>query len=86
MPASDGDGIGGDSYYVVGDTTNKQFRLFGDHNGDSFTDNVDLIAFRAANGSDSTTGNWDPRFDSNGDGFIDNLDLLAFRQRLGQSP
>lgn len=71
---------------VTGDHTIPFHRQFGDINGDTFTDNVDLIQFRLANGSDSTSANYNPAFDINGDGFIDNFDLVAFRSRIGMSP
>lgn len=74
-----GDQTPGDNFTTGATIT----RLFGDVSGDGFTDNVDLIAFRAANGSDSTTGNWNAALDANGDGFIDNADFIAFRQRIG---
>lgn len=84
----DGNGTGGDNASV------SFHRLFGDvrgssttdFNGNGFTDNVDLVQFRAANGSDSTQVNYDEALDYNGDGFIDNLDLLEFRGRIGSQP
>lgn len=77
----DGDGSGAGSNHV------EAFHcLFGDSNGDGYTDNVDLLAFRLTNGSDSTSGNFTPSLDSNGDGNIDNVDLIAFRQRIGVTP
>lgn len=82
---STGFNLDGNANGVVGDdyASTAVHRLFGDVNGDGYTDLNDFIAFRDANGSDSTTPNWNPYFDINGDGFIDNNDFLAFRQRLG---
>lgn len=85
-----GDGIGGDDYVLESAPApaapTNIFRLFGDINGDGFTDNSDFVQYRLANGSNSTTANYNPAFDFNGDGFIDNVDFVAFRQRLGVVP
>lgn len=70
----DGNGIPGDDRVV------EFHRLFGDSNGDAFTDNVDLIAFRAAflAGGPSI-------FDYDGDSNTDLSDFVDFRERLGKS-
>lgn len=46
-------------------------------NGDGFTDNVDFITVRQANGSESNAPTWSPTLDFNGDGIIDNNDFIV---------
>lgn len=65
-------GTGGDNKTVT------FHRRFGDSNGDTFVDNVDLLAFRTAMIAGGTS-----IFDADGDGQTDLTDFVAFRQRLG---
>jgi hypothetical protein len=73
------DGAGGDDYTLVGDTTNKLFRLFGDADGSGQVTSSDFLAFRLAFLSSSAA------FDYNGSGSVDSSDFLAFRLRFLQS-
>ena len=77
------DGISGGSYSVVGNTTNKFFRLFGDSDGSGSVDFLsDFIAFRNAfaNGGPSVI------FDFDNSGAVDFLvDLIQFRNRFNAS-
>jgi len=85
--ASNGQQLDGDGNGTGGDSSTTSFnRLYGDINGDGFTDTVDFVAFRGANGT--ATGNplFNQGFDVNGDGFIDLVDFVQFRNRLGVSP
>src|SRR5262249_32617844 len=50
-----GDGAAGDNYVLVGDTTNKLFRLFGDSDGSGNVDAIDFGAFRSAFGTTNST-------------------------------
>lgn len=70
---------------IGGDHTIPFHRIFGDLNGDTFTDNIDLIAYRQANGSEVGQARYNAAIDYNGDGFIDNFDFIAFRSRIGVS-
>lgn len=76
----DGNGVGGDNQVA------SFTRLFGDLNGDAFTDNVDYLAFRLAIGSTGFSGSYAAAFDIDGDGNIDLVDFVAFRLRLGVMP
>jgi len=73
-----GDGTAGDDFVLVGNTTNKLFRLFGDHDGDGDVDAQDFGAFRAAFGGSSNLA-----FDSDNDGDVDAADFGQLRQRFG---
>ncbi|MBX7106243.1 MAG: hypothetical protein K1X57_19355, partial [Gemmataceae bacterium] len=75
----DGNGTGGDDYTLVGNTTNKLFRLYGDADGSGQVTSSDFLAFRLAFLSSSTA------FDFNGNGTVDSSDFLAFRLRFLQS-
>ncbi|MBX7106307.1 MAG: hypothetical protein K1X57_19675, partial [Gemmataceae bacterium] len=75
----DGNGTGGDDYTLVGDTTNKLFRLFGDADGNGQVTSGDFLAFRIAFLSAS------PAFDFDGNGSVDSGDFLQFRLRFLQS-
>lgn len=66
-----------------GDFALNFHRLFGDANGDHYTDNVDFLAFRLALGWSTGQANFNPAFDSNLDGHVDLNDFLQFRPRLG---
>ncbi|MBX7103561.1 MAG: hypothetical protein K1X57_05745 [Gemmataceae bacterium] len=69
-------GTAGDDYTLVGDTTNKLFRLFGDSDGDGTVNSTDFLAFRLAFLTPSAA------FDHNGTGSVDSSDFLQFRLRF----
>ncbi|MBX7104475.1 MAG: hypothetical protein K1X57_10365 [Gemmataceae bacterium] len=69
----DANGIAGDDYTLVGNTTNKLFRLYGDADGSGQVDSSDFLAFRLAFLSAS------PAFDADGSGQVDSSDFLRFR-------
>ncbi|MBX7106245.1 MAG: right-handed parallel beta-helix repeat-containing protein [Gemmataceae bacterium] len=71
-----GDGVGGDSYVLVGTPANGLFRLFGDSDGSGQVDSVDFLAFRLAFLTASTV------FDFDGSGQVDGADFLQFRLRF----
>lgn len=73
-----GDGVAGDNYVLVGNTSNKLFRLYGDSDGDGDVEIADFSAFRLAFGNSSNLA-----FDSDGDGDVDLGDFAAFRGRFG---
>jgi hypothetical protein len=78
----DGDGNG-----TAGDSQAQNFgRIFGDVNGDGFTDLQDFLVFRQANGSQGPNPPYTQALDVNGDGFVDLQDFLQFRTRLGLAP
>ncbi|MBX7106244.1 MAG: right-handed parallel beta-helix repeat-containing protein, partial [Gemmataceae bacterium] len=70
-----GDGTGGDSYLLIGNPTNKLFRLYGDVDGTGTVDAVDLLAFRLAFLTAS------PALDFDNSGQVGGADFLAFRLR-----
>lgn len=72
-----GDGVGGDDYVIVGDTTNKLFRLFGDSDGNATVNSNDFAAFRTFFGLG--TSNFD--FDNNS--LTNSDDFSEFRKRFG---
>ncbi|MBX7106481.1 MAG: hypothetical protein K1X57_20570 [Gemmataceae bacterium] len=74
-----GDGTPGDDYTLVGNPTNKLFRLFGDVDGSGQVTSSDFLAFRLAFLSSSAI------FDFNGNGTVDSSDFLQFRLRFLQS-
>ncbi len=75
----DGNGTAGDDFVLVGDTTNKLFRLFGDSDGDGTVAANDFIQFRLALGGTSVI------FDFDGDGAVAASDFIQFRLRFGGS-
>jgi hypothetical protein len=74
-----GDGTAGDDYSLVGNPTNKLFRLYGDADGSGQVTSSDFLAFRLAFLSPSLA------FDYNGSGTVDSSDFLQFRLRFLQS-
>jgi hypothetical protein len=72
-----GDGLGGDSYELVGDTTNKLFRLFGDADGNATVNSTDFANFRSFFGLGPSI------FDYNNDGQTNSGDFAEFRKRFG---
>ncbi len=73
------DGIVGDSFELIGDPTNRVFRLFGDENGDGTVAANDFIQFRLS------LGGTNPVFDFDGDGAVAASDFIQFRLRFGGS-
>ncbi|MCW5941137.1 MAG: proprotein convertase P-domain-containing protein [Fimbriimonadaceae bacterium] len=59
--------------------------LNGDVNGDNTVNISDFVALRAAFGSSSGSGNWNPNADLNGDGSVNLADFLILRARFGNS-
>lgn len=57
----------------------------GDVNGDNVVNVMDFLALRAAFGSNSSSGNWNPNADLDGSGAVNVGDFLILRSRLGQS-
>jgi hypothetical protein len=73
-----GDGVAGDNYVLIGDTTtNKLFRLFGDADGGGTVDAIDFGAFLGAFGTNNSI------FDFDNGGTVDALDFGQFLQRFG---
>jgi hypothetical protein len=72
-----GNGTGGDNYQLVGNTTNKLFRLFGDSNGDGAVDSSDMAAFQLNFGQSQSL------FDFDASGQINARDFIEFRKRFG---
>lgn len=76
----DGDGIGGDDFVFVGNTTtNKLFRLFGDASGDGTVNSTDFAMFRIFFGLGASI------FDFNNDDQTNSNDFAEFRKRFGIS-
>ncbi len=73
------DGTPGDDRVLIGDLTNKLFRLFGDADGDGTVAANDFIQFRLALGGGNVI------FDFDGDGAVAANDFIAFRLRFGGS-
>jgi hypothetical protein len=74
-----GDGTPGDNFLLVGDTSNKLFRLFGDADGNGQVTSSDFLAFRIAFLSTNSA------FDFDGNGSVDSGDFLQFRLRFLQA-
>jgi hypothetical protein len=73
----DGNGIGGDDYQLIGNTTNGLFRLFGDGDGNATVNSTDFAIFRTFFG---VAG---PAFDFDGNGVVNSDDFAEFRKRFG---
>jgi Dockerin type I domain len=75
-----GDGIGGDDYFMIGDpATNKLFRFYGDIDGDGAVSTSDFIVFRQAFNSNLDA------LDFENDGAVSTSDFIQFRQRFNGS-
>jgi hypothetical protein len=72
------DGSPIDDIVLVGNPTNKLFRLFGDADGNGRIDLLDFAAFRIAYSSA-----YNSIFDFDGDGVVDSFDFYLFRQQYG---
>jgi hypothetical protein len=82
MGKLDGGAGPGSDYTVVGNTTNRFFRLFGDSNGDGITNLLDFEAFRGAfNVGPSAIFDY-----GDGDNNVTLLDFAEFRARFNLSP
>ena len=57
----------------------------GDVTGDNTVNVSDFLALRAAYGSSTGSGNWNPNADLNGDGSVGVADFLLLRNNFGQS-
>ena len=76
------DGVG--QNLAGGDQLFNFARLFGDLNGDGYTDSIDYLSFRNAYGKSLGQAGYIAPFDYDGNGTIDANDNNAFRLRLGK--
>lgn len=74
---NDGDGNASDNYVLIGDATNKLFRLFGDADGTGNVNSADFAAFRSFFGTGASI------FDFDNDGQTNSSDFAEFRKRFG---
>lgn len=81
----DRNGSNGGTYVLGTQAADRFYRHFGDVNGNRLIDLSDLTNFRAAFGSNSSSGNWNPRYDENGNNSIDLNDLNAMKSRFGRT-
>lgn len=79
----DGNGTGGDDYTLNGTIANKLFRLFGDVDGDGFTNAFDFGQFRPAFGTSVGNAGYVDYLDIDGSGVINAFDFGQFRPRFG---
>ena len=70
-----GNGVGGDNFLRGNVASDNFFRLYGDANGNGFTDLDDMPFYLAALNTNSSSPNFNPALDVNHDGFIDLTDL-----------
>jgi len=71
------------SIAMTADRQDSLYRFFGDVNGDSAVNGLDLAEFRTAFGTSSGGPNYRAYLDVNGDGAVNGLDLAEFRTRFG---
>jgi len=74
---STGSSVPGDNYVLIGDTTNKLFRLFGDADGNATVNSTDFAVFRSFFGLGASM------FDFNNDFQTNSTDFAEFRKRFG---
>ncbi|MBX7103986.1 MAG: hypothetical protein K1X57_07885 [Gemmataceae bacterium] len=72
----DANGVPGGNYVLIGNLSNRLFRLFGDADGSGQVNSNDFLAFRLAFLSS------DDAFDFDGNGTVDSGDFLQFRLRF----
>jgi hypothetical protein len=85
-PQLDGDANGqpGGDYVFGDDPVNETlFRLFGDSDGNSVVDALDLFRLRTTFNKTPSDPGFLAYFDFDGNGVIDAVDLFRFRQRFG---
>jgi hypothetical protein len=68
---------------MTADRQDSLYRFFGDVNGDSAVNGLDLAEFRTAFGTTSASPNYRSYLDLNGDGAVNGLDLAEFRTHFG---